>query len=150
MKDIRRLKREEIGVSPVIGTILMVAITVVLAASVWMMVNSSAEASMPLSASITGEYEENEDNIWVTFNSLGTPRTADLDEVEFAISHEDGEETIWGDHELISWRLLTADGEVRSSSRVLIDCSEGGLDIDNVESVTIFIDGYDGGRSIDF
>lgn len=149
MKDIRRLKREESAVSPVIATILMVAITVVLAATLWMMLDTGDNGDMPLSASIRGELDGEEEDVVVTFTSLGRPSRTDIGNVEFVISHGDGETTVWGDSDdVVSWRLLTGDGDVRSSSEARIDFSEEGLD--NVESVTVFIDGYEGSRTSNF
>ncbi len=54
MKEVIRLEKSEEAVSPVIATILMVAITVVLAATVYILVShyTSAGATTPLTASV--------------------------------------------------------------------------------------------------
>ncbi len=139
----KRLKRNEEGVSPVIATILMVAITVVLAATLWMMLDTGDEGDMPLSATISGDYDG--ENLTIEFVSLGTPSTAPLDDVEIVFDGGEHDGTHWGDEideEGGEWNLLNEDDEVRSSSYLEIDDNEG------PDSVTIFIDGYDGSRTV--
>ncbi len=159
----RRLKRNEEGVSPVIATILMVAITVVLAATLWMMLDTGDTSNMPLSATVSGEYDGDK-NVTVTFDSLQTPGTTAPENIEMVVEATvdgtDESATVWGD-ELPdgSWSLLNDDGEVRSSAEATIDITqvedEDGTnpfdpasDVDDINSVTIFIEGYDGSRTI--
>ncbi len=73
MKEVIRLEKSEEAVSPVIATILMVAITVVLAATVYILVShyTSVGATTPLTATIT---ELSEGGGTVVFSmSLSTP-----------------------------------------------------------------------------
>ncbi len=156
----RRLKRNEEGVSPVIATILMVAITVVLAATLWMMLDTGDTSNMPLSAQISGEAGEGA-NVTVTFDSLQTPGTAAPENIEIVIETTAGEDTVWGNEFDIDedWSLLNDDDEVRSSSELKFNVTKDpvedmsgwsyGSDGDEFESITIFIEGYDGSRTIE-
>ncbi|MFO7793144.1 MAG: archaellin/type IV pilin N-terminal domain-containing protein [Thermoplasmata archaeon] len=145
----RNVLKDDKAVSPVIATILMVAITVVLAATLYMMLPSSEEQDTPLSASISADYSETDEEITVKFTSLGTPNSAPEEDIEIVVRDDgDGSETIQGNDAAVSWSLLNSDGEVRSSSEATIDTSADGLDI-TPNRVTIFIDGYDGSRQTD-
>ncbi len=73
MKEVIRLEKSEEAVSPVIATILMVAITVVLAATVYILVShyTSAGAPTPLAATLA---EQSESGGTATFSlSLSSP-----------------------------------------------------------------------------
>ena len=74
LNKMKKIYRKEEGVSPVIATILMVAITVVLAATVYIMVSgymggTTAKQAPKLNGSIT----VSKDGTWVNFTVQGNP-----------------------------------------------------------------------------
>ncbi len=149
----KSLKRDVYAVSPVIATILLVAITVVLAATVWVMLDTGDDGDIPFAADISGEYDGDK-NVTVEINSIRTPNTADPGEFEFGIIDAEGEEeTIWGDWgDEIDWSKLNDEGEVRSGSEATIDVDEVFDDFetrDELDRVAVFIEGYQGSRTIE-
>jgi len=150
---INSLNRREDAVSPVIATILMVAITVVLAATLYMMVGDiGAGTSQNLTGNLT-----HRGNLRFEISSLQIPSSAELSDVEIIVLHEDGELNIdgdWTDEEGNHiWNLLS-DGKMVSNARFDLtkytggeyefngdDLTYGGWE---VEEVVIRIDGYGG------
>ncbi|MBS3816945.1 MAG: type IV pilin [Candidatus Thermoplasmatota archaeon] len=136
----RRLNRNEEGVSPVIATILMVAITVVLAATLYMMLPSGSEtdSTEALSGSIDsrsdgwlvevngGSVDWNADNIQLYNTDTGTASTtgsnpsagdnftitADGTDVWVVWNDNDGDGTINGGD---SFRLTTSNPDAISN-----------------------------------
>ena len=95
----KRLNRKEEAVSPVIATILMVAITVVLAATLYMMVGGFGEngAGTPVSGSLS--YRSGDSN--ATFavfriTSLQTPSEPSLDTVTIRVFNAEGDQIFSG------------------------------------------------------
>lgn len=76
MKKIWNARKDSEGVSPVIATILMVAITVVLAAILMVMVMGMTDTGTAPTATIvtTGPYGGTGVNVTVSFISVATPR----------------------------------------------------------------------------
>jgi len=141
----KRLNRKEEAVSPVIATILMVAITVVLAATLYMMVGDIGGDDI---GSVAGSLSHRGDAQF-EFTSLATPSSAETDEVEITLLNEtDGQEEVFeGDDDDVSWSLLS-DGEVAEDSRFTIDdwtIGDGSDDFEaDVDEVIVRIDGYSG------
>lgn len=73
MKSIRKFKKNAEAVSPVIATILMVAITVVLAAVLLVMVMNMTEDTPPSSATITATADANYLNVTVSVINAPAP-----------------------------------------------------------------------------
>ncbi len=152
MKKINIL-RDESAVSPVIATILMVAITVVLAATLYMMLPGGGEAGTPVSGSISAETRtvDGEDRVIINFNSQGAPRRPDWDTLEIYI---DGDLVEGYGPENFSF--LTGDDEVRSGSSLILTETityTGAWEWEwepGPEEVTIFYDDYDGSLKAKF
>ncbi len=154
----KRLNREEEAVSPVIATILMVAITVVLAATLYMMVGDiGGNGGSP----VAGNISHHEDATF-RFVSLETPSSAEPGDLEITVIYNGTEYTSDGDEyrddlgEDDAWSVLS-DGEVAASSRFNVTAFENDLwddlgtgdgwddfDDDDVEEIIIRIDGYTG------
>lgn len=75
MKSIRKFKKNAEAVSPVIATILMVAITVVLAAVLLVMVMNMTEDTPPSSAAITATADD-AGHLTVTVSVINAPAPA--------------------------------------------------------------------------
>ena len=138
----KRLNRDEEAVSPVIATILMVAITVVLAATLYMMVGDiGGEGDTDLVLSVSGEVDE--DGVFeVEMDRMSTPSSADPGDVEFTVIDEGTEETFTGDDG--SW-ILTDDGDVTTGSEGTFD----NIDFNEADRIVVSIDGYAGNEDID-
>ena len=160
----KRLNRKEEAVSPVIATILMVAITVVLAATLYMMVGDiGGDGVDPITASISIEdYEwddtEEELDIELEIDTLATPSSAELDDLDIRVIYEAdsgtngqiSEEDITADSE-DDWTGLTGDNEVTGGSTFYGSVNLDDLDDEgDLESIELRIDGYDGVESDDF
>ncbi len=161
-----KINRREDAVSPVIATILMVAITVVLAATLYMMVGDiggDGVASLTARVSIENYDWYEDDGAYVLdfdfrINSMSSPSSAEIDDVDIRVLYEDGDGNIREDTIDVtedgdgSWTGLK-NGEVAGGSTFRIrglslehyDNSEETLD-----SVELRIDGYDGVESDDF
>jgi len=153
MNRINSLNRKENAVSPVIATILMVAITVVLAATLYMMVGDFGTAT---AQNLTGNLVHR-GNLRFEISSLQIPNSAELSDVEIIVLHEDGELNIngdWADDEGNHiWNLLS-DERMTTSTRFDLTKYTGGeheFDGSNltygvweIEEVVIRIDGYGG------
>ena len=150
MKKINRL-RDESAVSPVIATILMVAITVVLAATLYMMLPGADETGTPVSGNISAETRtvNEEDRVIINFNTMGTPSRPDWDTLEIYI---DGDLVVGYSDDDFSF--LTADGQVRSGSSLTLTSDityTGDWEWDDdPEEVVVFFDGYDGSLRANF
>ncbi|MFW6196036.1 MAG: archaellin/type IV pilin N-terminal domain-containing protein [Thermoplasmatota archaeon] len=154
----KNIKRKEEGVSPVIATILMVAITVVLAATLYMMLPSGGGGDSPLSASLTYNSGRSDPGSGeATFDlSMSDPDTADLDDVKITVLAANGDSngTVsgndWNDtaadldgYTISVVHLSSDDGELSGGDRIRISTDH---DISDYELV-LSIDGYDGSRS---
>ncbi len=147
----RNVLKDERAVSPVIATILMVAITVVLAATLYMMLPNAEDQERLLAGEFSADYDEGD--VTVNFDSMVAPNSAEQRHVELYFVGTEGEEQIFGNHDIIEWEFLTADGEVRGGSEAVIDWEQlDELDDENdlgePDRVVIFIDGYEGSRSV--
>ncbi|MFW6141645.1 MAG: archaellin/type IV pilin N-terminal domain-containing protein [Candidatus Saliniplasma sp.] len=146
------LKNEE-AVSPVIATILMVAITVVLAATLYMMLPDAEETTNPVSGTISAEYEEDyggQDVVIISFDVMGTPRQPELDDLEVNIvgDTQDPVEEDLSTDDLVDWSYLTEDDTVvRADSEIVLEWKHAETEEPN--RVVIFIDGYDGSLTAD-
>jgi len=143
-----RLKRNEEGVSPVIATILMVAITVVLAATLYMMVGDiGGDASTAVAGRITDREIDNEDEIaQFEFVSLEQPSSADLSDIEITVLGEGGEDVIEDATEetgQVTWSLLSG-GEAVAGSRFDLYDALTENDPEDIDEIVIRIDGYSG------
>ncbi len=161
----KRLKRNEEGVSPVIATILMVAITVVLAATLYMMVGDfGGDGDMPLTASISiDDYETTEDNnnndnhlsgLDIYFSSVSEPSSIDVDDLDLRVIYDDEgtEEAELDIDEDIS--KIGADGDdiVTGTTIFIEDINDDIDDIpeEGLDRVELRVDGYDGSTSASF
>ncbi|MFP4052071.1 MAG: archaellin/type IV pilin N-terminal domain-containing protein [Thermoplasmata archaeon] len=160
----KNIKRKEEGVSPVIATILMVAITVVLAATLYMMLPSGGGGDSPLSASLSyNSGRSNPSDGEATFDlSMSDPDTADLEDVKITLLNADGDSEgskkglesgdswteLGDDYEVTVTHLSSGDDELSGGDRIRIS-PEDGTNSDGISDweVVLSIDGYDGSRS---
>ena len=141
--------RDESAVSPVIATILMVAITVVLAATLYMMLpGADDDAGTPVSGRISADWEEDNGNynVTITFNSMGRPSRPALDSIEVFVDGDlafenGGVNEVPGDGPTsYSYRFLTGDNQLRSGASLTLE----GFENQPSGTVTVFFDGYEG------
>ncbi len=157
-----KINRSIEGVSPVIATILMVAITVVLAATLYAMVDNMAadEGQTPLLGSLNRH-----DGRTISL-SLTTPSRAQLDDVTLLVmaEYKGSNEVIdlrfedWedgtaqdGDY-TASWFLLSGEDEISSGSRLRLfrnDDHVNFIEFSDFEMI-LRIDGYSGTISREF
>jgi len=165
MNRIDSLNRREEAVSPVIATILMVAITVVLAATLYMMVGDiGGEGVGSLTARVSIEeydwYEEDGNYVLdldFKIDSMSSPSSADLDDIDIRVIYEDAdgnirEDTIEETNDNDHWTGLV-NGEVRGGSTFRIrafQLEHYNGEEETLDSVELRIDGYDGVESDDF
>jgi len=162
---INTLNRREEAVSPVIATILMVAITVVLAATLYMMVGEvggESVRSLTARASIEKYDWYESDGVYVLdlefkINSMSSPSSADVEDIDIRVLYEDEngnmrEHLIEEAREEGNWRGLV-NGKVRGGSTFTIR----GLELDHytdedetLKRAELRIDGYDGVESAKF
>ncbi len=149
----KKIIRREEAVSPVIATILMVGITVVLAATLYSMVG---DISVGSAKSLTGNVVHR-GNLRFEISSLQIPSSAELSDVTVIALHEDGELEIQGDWEDEQgrniWNLLS-DEKVSTSTRFDLNRYTDGEHVfdgdsltyggSKVEEVVVRIDGYNG------
>lgn len=159
----KNINRNDDGVSPVIATILMVAITVVLAGTLWVMVSDfgeGSESSLTANINVTdGELNEDRttvEGLRVQIVNMGTPGSADVEDIEIRILYEkDGtmnEYIIDGDQMEVDGDYVSSytgrDGEDITSGTIIyfrdIDLVDNGEEIDSLDSVELRIDGYSG------
>ncbi len=152
----KRLSRNEEGVSPVIATILMVAITVVLAGTLWMMVGDfgdDVEDDMVGSISVDAEEDNGDYNITLTLGDVPEVPLEDLD-VRLLWDDDNGDRTEYDLHdsgdldftETDEWTGLTGDGEVQNGAEFIFDTDDLGETFNGGELVRIDYraDDYDG------
>ena len=148
----KRIYKKEEGVSPVIATILMVAITVVLAATVWLMVSGymGGTTKPNLTASLTYDtLNSNPGKGYVNLTvSMSNPSTAKYSNVKVTITESGTATTITlnstgaGSSGPYTVKILDQDGnQLLSSGDVIYIVSTSGLD--NAQ-VTLSIVGYSG------
>ena len=90
----KKIYKKEEGVSPVIATILMVAITVVLAATVWLLVSGylGGTSQPSLTASLTYDTQNSnpaQGEVYLTV-AMSNPSTADFTKVTISIEGKTG------------------------------------------------------------
>ncbi len=167
---IRSRKDEEKAVSVVIAIILLVAITVILAATLFLMVEDfGGNDEFPLVATIDiDEYEFNEDDnsieeLILNIESLSQPNSADPDDVEvrifyeddgtpleYIIELEDGAE----EDEYVSGYIGMDDGHINTDTTIFFE--DGEIDLGDSEDeielnrIEVRVDGYQGSASRGF
>ena len=136
----RNILKDDEAVSPVIATILMVAITVVLAATLYMMLPRGGDTSTPVAGDLSYRSTRSSPSTGdASFDiTLQTPGSAAEGDVTVTVLDDGGTEVT---NYTATWSLLD-DGEIVSGSRLGIDFDEE-FDIDDYE-VVIRIDGYSG------
>ncbi len=154
----KELKRNEEGVSPVIATILMVAITVVLAATLYMMVGDiGGGGDTPVAGTMTYNADRSapaEGN--ATFNlNMNTPSSTDLGNVKITLLDANGNsvgsingDEIDGTDDIDDFNVTivhigTEEGNIGGGDRIQISDSDGETDINDWELI-VSIDGYSG------
>ncbi|GEM_PF-1103964 len=168
-QPIKRLKRDEKAVSPVIAIILLVAITVVLAASLFLMIGDlGEEEELPLAAVIDiEEYNFNEEDevlerFVLNIESLSQPNSAELDDIEVRIVYEDDgtpmeyiielEEEAEED-EYVSGYTGLDNGDMNTGTTIFfedIDIELGGSDDIELDRIEMRVDGSQGSTSRGF
>ena len=142
------MKKEE-GVSPVIATILMVAITVVLAATVWLLVSGymGGGQQTPLAASLTYKASESTSTKAVFGVTMNTPTQTDYSNVKITLKNSTGTYTIQltgnsGSSGDFSVQILDLNGnnKLDTGDELVISNAKG------VSGVTVYlyINGYSG------
>ncbi len=159
-----RILRDEEAVSPVIATILMVAITVVLAATLYMMVGDFGDnGDMPLTASITvegGELDNSYVNgLEVRVDSMSEPSSAEPGDVEIRIVYEDTDGTpreyIFdldepNDESYVSSYTGRDGDDIVTGTTIYFNDIDLNDDVDSLDRVELRVDGYDGSTSSSF
>jgi len=154
----KRLNRKEEAVSPVIATILMVAITVVLAATLYMMVGDiGGETTEPLGMSLSEE-STGTDNVTLGL-SMTTPSSADMDDVTVAAFDANGSNVVDvpglvyeddrnnDEDAYVTYRGPGADDdEITDGARLRVNFDTEDYDGYTVE---VSVDGYSGQASIE-
>ena len=122
--DLKKLFTEERAVSPVIGVILMVAITVILAAVIGAFVlgiggdqNATPQASISLDADVE------DDNVTITHNG---GQTLDLDDLQLSV---DGD--LVDDGASVTELLENGDSLSSGQSVTVDDLNDGKIEADN-------------------
>lgn len=156
----RRLNRNEEGVSPIIATILMVAITVVLAATLWMMVGDFGSDSTQEQLGVSMQEHDSEGNVVTLKIGMTTPSSAEKKDVSIVVFNADGEDEF--EENGLTWSASdpinviyngsgAGDEEIADGARLRVDFGEYddfGGDYDGYE-VQISIEGYSGQESIE-
>ncbi|MBS3817676.1 MAG: type IV pilin [Candidatus Thermoplasmatota archaeon] len=158
----KRLNRKEEAVSPVIATILMVAITVVLAATLYMMVGDFGGESVEENIGISFE-ETNTNNQNATVRlRMSTPNSANMEDVSIVVFDDAGDvhhEIAQGDltesnqstGDASVWVSFAGsgagDGEIVDGARLTVYFATADYDGYTME---ISIDGYGGQASHEF
>ncbi len=151
------LKKEE-GVSPVIATILMVAITVVLAATVWLLVSGyMGGTSQPnLTATLTYDVQNSNPNanpgyIYLKV-SMSTPSTADWTKVVIGINgttaHLTGQTGSTVNGCTVDIEDLDGNGKLSSGDVIKITAPAGTPHLLIGATISIAIDGYSGSQTV--
>ncbi len=141
-KTLRKCKYEEKGVSPVIGVILMVAITVVLAASLYLML-PKANQEMNSTPPIMFNAHKLEGNNW-TLDVVCDPR--DTIVIKYSVFHKNGTPVVLGvqfptnssyeDANGITWMDLNNDGKLSTNDVIRINGDKIGLSSGDVFKTT--------------
>jgi len=155
----KRLNRKEEAVSPVIATILMVAITVVLAATLYMMVGGFGENGVTeeIGMTISERSTNTGENITLGLG-MRTPSSADMEDVTVVVFDADGDVVIeedpitddddQGDEVDVAWITYRGagadDDEITDGARLRLELSDW-----DGYTVEISIDGYSGQASRD-
>ncbi len=149
MKKMYRKKEE--GVSPVIATILMVAITVVLAATVWLLVSGymGGGTETPLAASLNYAAGESTGTKAVFTVSMSTPSQADPTQVTITLKDSAGNTgsggfgtiTVNGVDYTVTHLDLNGNGKLDSGDQIVID---GGTNSVAGMTVYLYVTGYSG------
>ncbi len=158
----RKIKRKEEGVSPVISIILLVAITAVLVVTMYMMMPKPSESEDLLTGDLTYELDrsksfEGNASFKVTMN---TPSEVSIGFVNFALLDSNGtkvgdtitgndisdEHTEFEDFNLIINHIQSEPGKLADGDRIEIKTDGNSPDIGGYELV-ILIDGYTGQMS---
>jgi flagellin-like protein len=149
--------RKEEGVSPVIATILMVAITVVLAATVWLLVSGymGGGSETPLAVSLNYKASESSAQKAVFGVSMSTPTQADFTNVKITLKDANGN-TIGtagtaldssGSATIGNYNVqvldLNGNGKLDSGDELVIDGSANNADVAGI-TVYLYITGYSG------
>jgi len=155
----KRLKRNEEGVSPVIATILMVAITVVLAATLWMMLDTDDDPARDFYGTLSvedrgslndfGSYTRVDigsispssvpiEDVTVTLYDAGDGFVTDL-EGETGERADEADEL---DDFNLAWTRI--DDELDDTGRLYVEYDDD--EVDNIDGyeVEITVDGYSG------
>ena len=148
----KRIYKKEEGVSPVIATILMVAITVVLAATVWLMVSGYMGGTTQPNLAVSLTYDVQNSNpsqgdVYIKV-SMSTPATADWTKVVIGINgttaHLTGQTNNTIDGYTVD--ILDYDGnKMLSSGDVIYIHGTGSL---VGATISIAIDGYSGSQQV--
>ncbi|MFP4141710.1 MAG: archaellin/type IV pilin N-terminal domain-containing protein [Thermoplasmata archaeon] len=150
----KRLNRNEEAVSPVIATILMVAITVVLAATLYMMVGDIGGDDVQ---QLTGGFDES-DNGHPEYEFASISPNPDVEDVEITVigndtttdDVDDFDETYTFDDHEGAWSFLNDDDQVVGGSRFDLSdmdsdpADDGSWDDIDVDEIVIQVDDVDG------
>jgi len=133
-----RLKRSEEAVSPVIAIILMVAITVVLSAALYVMVMNVGDDATYL---LVGNIRHRGDTEF-EFESLEAPKSSVLSDMTITVLNVTGEEeTRYGNDETVSWSVLDG-GEAASGSRFDVEGFDNIDGYEDISEVVVRVRGY--------
>jgi len=151
----KKIYKKEEGVSPVIATILMVAITVVLAATVWLLVSGymGGGTSSPLTMSLTYNAQQSNETMAVFDVVMSHPSQASYTNVKITLKESSGNTIGTAGNALNSTGVATfgsytvkvldlnGNGKLDTGDQIVI---EGGSN--NVSGITIYIyiTGYSG------
>ncbi len=155
----KRIYKKEEGVSPVIATILMVAITVVLAATVWLLVSGymGGGTNTPLTMSLTYNAQMSTGQKAVFDVSMSQPSQATFSNVKITLENNTGKDTQTlsndgtgtftlssGSHSYtvtISINDLNGNGKLDTGDQIIVEVTSG-----TVAGMTlyVYITGYSG------
>lgn len=154
----KRIYKKEEGVSPVIATILMVAITVVLAATVWLLVSGYMGGSTQpnLTASLTYDVQTSNPTAgYVNISvAMSSPSSADFTKVIIGINgtyptgkylSADGTGTITINSVTYNVKVIDYDGNGKLSTGDVIYIYGHNL---NGATISLAISGYSGSQQI--
>ncbi|MFO8109788.1 MAG: type IV pilin N-terminal domain-containing protein [Thermoplasmata archaeon] len=128
MKRRRIFEEDKQAVSPVIATILMVAITVVLAATLYMMIDTDTGGDTPVAGSLTVQDRDTANDNLTLELAMSTPSSVPTDDIDVTVFNADGEEVFDGSPgtsyaaDGAWWQYRPGDdGEVRGGARLRIN-----------------------------
>ncbi len=155
----KRIYKKEEGVSPVIATILMVAITVVLAATVWLLVSGymGGGTNTPLTMSLTYNAQQSNETQAIFDVSMSQPSQASYTNVKITL--KSGSTSDSGTLNDKGWTNITinsktyaihvidlnGNGKLDTGDQIVID-GHSGTSWNKVNGLTIYIyiTGYSG------